>query len=196
MNRKRVFAVLFLLGLFVLPSGAYPGGASEPSPGATDLRARGEYLVTFGACNDCHSPKLITANGPVPDPARLLSGHIAGKPIPSFDRSWVEPGKWVLLNDDFTAFVGPWGITYAANLTPDDQTGIGLWTQDVFVNAMRTGKHMGAGRPIQPPMPWQMVATLTDEDLAAVFTYLKSLPPIKNPVPANVPMDQIKTSMR
>ncbi|HEX2960271.1 MAG TPA: hypothetical protein VHO43_00670, partial [Ignavibacteriales bacterium] len=71
------------------------------------------------------------------------------------------------------------------------QTGIGSWDENVFVKAMREGKHMGSGRPILPPMPWQSVATLTDQDLKAVFTYLKSIKPISNKVPDPIPPDMV-----
>lgn len=89
-------------------------------------------------------------------------------------------------------------MSFSANLTPDNQTGIGLWTPDIFVKALRSGLHMGAGRPILPPMPWEMIRKMTDDDLNAVFTYLKSLPPVKNQVPAPVPPDELaaKTSMK
>lgn len=148
---------------------------------------RGKYLVTTSGCHDCHSPKVYTPEGlPEPDEKRLLCGHPADEGLPEYSPDWVAPGKWVLFNSHLTAAVGPWGISYAANLTPDDQTGIGLWTQDMFIGALRTGKHMGAGRPILPPMPWPNLAEATDEDLGAIFAYLKSLPPIKNPVPAPV----------
>jgi len=154
---------------------------------------RGRYLIVAGQCHDCHSPKIYTPEGmPMPDEKRLLSGHPADDKLPDFDPKWVEPGQWVLFNSHFSAAVGPWGISYAANLTPDDQTGIGLWTEEMFVGAVRTGKHMGAGRPILPPMPWPNVAEMTDEDLSAMFAYLKSLSPIKNPVPAPVAPGEIK----
>ena len=148
---------------------------------------RGKYLLTIGGCHDCHSPKTFTPEGiPVPDETRLLSGHPAGETLPDFRAESVAPGRWVLFNNGLTAAVGPWGVTYAANLTPDDQTGIGLWTEEVFVNALRTGKHMGAGRPILPPMPWPNLKDAREEDLSAIFAYLKSLPAVKNAVPAPV----------
>jgi cytochrome c553 len=152
--------------------------------------ARGEYLVTFGGCNDCHSPKVMTEKGPVPDSGRLLSGHPAGTKLPPFKKDDIGPGKWVLFSEDLTACVGPWGVTCAANLTPDANTGIGLWTEEMFANAIRTGKHMGMGRPIMPPMPWQSVAGLSDDDLSAVYAYLKSLPPVKNQVPGPMSLDE------
>jgi hypothetical protein len=80
-----------------------------------------------------------------------------------------------------------WGISYAANLTPDRETGLGAWTEQNFVDTMRTGRHMGRGRPILPPMPWQMVKNLTDQDLKAVFAYLRTLPTVKNRVPQPTP---------
>lgn len=193
MSRKSAVATLALLVVLVCTSYFRPETAAAPDQ--SKLVERGRYLVTMAGCNDCHSPKVMSQIGPAPDESKLLSGHIAGKALPPFDRSAVEAG-WVLLNDDFTAFIGPWGVTYAANLTPDDQTGIGLWKQEHFVNALRTGKHMGMGRPIKPPMPWPNLSNLTEDDYAAMFAYLKSLPPIKNPVPVNLPLDEIETSSK
>ena len=86
-----------------------------------------------------------------------------------------------------TAWAGPWGISYAANLTPDRDTGLGIWTEDIFIRTMRTGKHFGVARDILPPMPWQDLSQLTDDDLKAIFTYLRSIPPIRNHVPEPVP---------
>jgi len=86
-----------------------------------------------------------------------------------------------------TAWSGPWGISYSANLTPDPDTGLGVWTEDMFLKAIRTGKHMSAGRPILPPMPWQGLAKLTDQDLKSIYAYLKTVPPVKNRVPDAVP---------
>ncbi|MFZ0391627.1 MAG: hypothetical protein WAN36_14295, partial [Calditrichia bacterium] len=104
----------------------------------------------------------------------------------------VQQGNWYLMSNQVTAFVGPWGISYGINLTPDDQTGIGLWKEEHFVQAMRTGKHMGAGRPILPPMPWQSFGQLPDEDLQAVFAFLKSLKPVKNRVPQPMSLEDLK----
>lgn len=155
---------------------------------STDMIQRGKYLVTLGGCHDCHSPKVFTPEGiPMPDETRLLSGHPAGTKLPDIDKRAYAPGFWYLMAPDLTAFVGPWGVSYGVNLTPDDQTGIGLWTEEIFIAALRSGKHMGNGRPILPPMPWPYLAQATDDDLKALFAYLKSLPPIKNAVPAPVP---------
>ena len=149
---------------------------------------RGEYLSLIGGCNDCHTPKLMTPKGPVPDRARLLSGHSANAQLPPVPPGVVGPGQWAALtNSDFTAWVGPWGTSFAANLTPDAETGLGGWTAPQFIATIRTGKHLGVGRPILPPMPIGNMAALTDVDLKAVFVYLKSLKPIKNQVPAPTP---------
>jgi len=151
-----------------------------------ELVKKGAYLVTLGGCNDCHSPKKMTPQGPVPDENLLLSGHPQNLKLPPVDPSKIGPGQWVLIHENMTAFVGPWGMSFAANLTPDEQTGIGLWSPEHFINAMRTGKHMGAGRPILPPMPWFNLRQVNDDDLRAIFAYFKSLTPIKNQVPAPV----------
>jgi len=151
---------------------------------------RGEYLATFGGCHDCHSPKVMTPNGPAPDATRLLSGHPADSQLPPVPAGVVgpAPNQWAALtNSDLTAWVGPWGISFAANLTPDKATGLGGWTVEQFIKTMRTGKHLGVGRPILPPMPWFDVAVLSDGDLKALFAYLRSMKPIRNQVPSPVP---------
>lgn len=148
--------------------------------------ARGQYLVKFGGCNDCHTPLKMTEKGPVPDFSRAMSGHPQDVQLPAPE---LKPGPWFAATAGMTAWAGPWGISYAANLTPDNNTGIGIWTEEMFVQSMRTGRHMGHGREILPPMPWQSVATLSDEDLKSIFAYLKSLPPISNRVPLPVGPD-------
>ncbi len=150
---------------------------------------RGEYLATIGQCNDCHSPKIMTAQGPIFDSAHLLAGHLAQMQLPPLSAEDFKPGPWGHMSLDGTAFAGPWGISYPANLTPDSATGIGTWTEEIFVKTIRTGKHLGDpnGRDILPPMPWPNISRMTDDDLSALFTYLKSLPPISNRVPAPMP---------
>ena len=153
---------------------------------------RGEYLVTIGGCNDCHSPKIMTPMGPEPDPKRLLSGHPAEEPLPAItDKRMIAPGQWALFSSGLTATVGPWGTSFAANLTPDD-TGTGNWTEAQFFKAIREGKSKGLDgtRPLLPPMPWFNFAKMSDEDLRSVFVYLKSLPPVKNAVPNPLPPAQ------
>lgn len=154
------------------------------APKSAELISRGEYLVTIGACHDCHSPKVMTAMGPEPDTSRLLSGHPHDLPVSEIP----DNKEWVLFSMDLTTFVGPWGVSFAANLTPDD-TGIGNWSFEQFKTAIRKGKAKGleTNRDLLPPMPWQMYRNFTDEDLRAIFTYLKSLKPIENLVPQPVP---------
>ena len=156
-----------------------------------EMVQKGEYLVMIGGCNDCHTPKNQTPQGPVPNMSLLLSGHPHDSELPKLDPASVGPGKWIMTDDNLTAWVGPWGMSFTANLTPDEQTGIGLWEEENFVNAMRTGKHMGLGRPIMPPMPWFNLQHAKDEDLKAMFSYLKSLKPISNLVPAAILPDEL-----
>lgn len=153
-----------------------------------ELAKRGEYLVTIGLCGDCHSPKIMTPGGPVEDSTRRLSGHPSGEAMPPVHAEALRPGQWALMSQAGTAFAGPWGISYTANLTPDSATGLGAWSEEVFIKTLRTGKHLGQdnGRPILPPMPWHFINKMTDEDLRAVYTYLRSLPPVNNRVPAPV----------
>lgn len=161
----------------------------NPEQATPEQVKRGEYLVTIGGCNDCHSPKIMTEHGPEPDPTRLLSGHPSDAPLPKItDPGMAKPGQWLLFNDMFTSGTGPWGTSFAANLTPDD-TGIGTWTFPQFKKAIREGKSKGLDgtRPLLPPMPWFNYALMSDEDLQAVYAYLRSLPPVKNVVPAALP---------
>lgn len=156
--------------------------AAPPAPTPVE---RGRYLVTAGGCNDCHTPFVMTAKGPAPDLDRLLSGHPAEMQLPP--PPTLPQGGWMWVGAATnTAFAGPWGVSYSPNLTPDEETGIGAWDEQNFVLAMRTGQHLGAGRPILPPMPWQNLGALTDEDLKAIFAYLKSTKPIKNQAPEAV----------
>ena len=157
--------------------------SKEPS-----LVERGKYLVMAGSCNDCHSPKIFTAMGPVVDTTRLLSGHPANSPLPEIPKGVIGPTQWgALTTNDLTAWAGPWGVSFAYNLTPDMKTGLGGWTEDLFIQTLRKGKFMGASRDILPPMPWQTIGQMSDDDLKAIFAYLKSLPPIENPIPPPIP---------
>jgi mono/diheme cytochrome c family protein len=144
--------------------------------------ARGEYLVTIGGCNDCHTPWKLGPRGPEPDMTRMLSGHpdtLQMPPAPA-----LPPGPWIAsVAGTMTAWAGPWGVSFTANLTPDEETGLGDWTFEQFVQTLRTGRHQGKGRPILPPMPYFNYAKATDEDLASIFAYLQSIPPVRNRVP-------------
>jgi hypothetical protein len=149
---------------------------------------RGKYLVTVGGCNDCHTPKIFTAAGPVPDTTRTLSGNPSTSPLPDLPKGVLGPNGWgALTTGDLTAWAGPWGVSFAYNLTPDVQTGIGGWTEEMFIKTLRTGKFMGMSRDILPPMPWQGIGQMSDDDLKAIFAYLKSLPPISNPIRTPLP---------
>jgi hypothetical protein len=166
------------------------GFAGEPTAPkkADDPVERGRHLVVIAGCNDCHSPKVMSPNGPVPHPMKTLSGQQADGAIPAVPSGVLAPDRWMAMtNGDMTAWVGPWGISFAANLTPDQATGLGGWTEDMFIKTIRTGKHLGTGRQILPPMPWPNYAQMSDDELKSVFAYLRSLPPVKNLVPQPVP---------
>jgi mono/diheme cytochrome c family protein len=153
---------------------------------------RGKYLVSVAGCNDCHTPKTFGPNGPEADLTRTLSGNPSTDKLAAVPAGLLAPDKFgTVANNHLTAWVGPWGVSFAMNLTPDKATGLGSWTQEMFVTAIRTGKHQGTGRAILPPMPWNWYRNMTDDDLKAVFAYLQSLPPINNPIPDPLPPDKI-----
>ena len=161
------------------PSNAFGGYATKEQ--------WGEHLVTIAACHDCHSPKLMTPQGPVVDSSKLLSGHPSQAPDPDINRKEME-SKGLTVTQNLTAWAGPWGLSYAANLT-SDSTGIGAWKESQFIYAIREGKLKGLpqSRPILPPMPWDVYRHMTDDELKAIFVYLKSTKPVKNVVPAPKP---------
>jgi hypothetical protein len=166
-----------------------PASTTAQNQSASSMVERGKYLVTIGGCNDCHSPKMLGPNGPQPDESRLLSGHPENAKV---DKSFVPTNgtPWIYATtSDMTAWSGPWGVSFAANLTPDPNTGLrsGVWTEDVFIKALRSGKHMGTSRDILPPMPWPEISMMTDEDLKAIWGYLGSIPPVMNHVPEPLP---------
>jgi mono/diheme cytochrome c family protein len=203
--RYTTLVLASLLAASALVWSCQSGTKNENSPAEPLVKAamtrdemiqHGQLLVTAGGCNDCHSPKSMGPHGPAIDSSKLLSGRPANMPTPPIDASALKPGNWVLMGPDVTAFVGPWGISYAANLTPDSATGIGAWTEGQFLQTLRTGKHLGMenGRPILPPMPWEGLAKLSDQDLKSIFAYLQTLPPINNRVPGPVSPDKVVVS--
>jgi hypothetical protein len=165
--------------------------AGQPPPAQSPVE-RGRYLVTLGGCHDCHTPKTIGAAGPEPDMSRALSGHPASDKLPAIPAGVIAPDKWgTIANNHFTAWVGPWGVSFSRNLTSDQATGLGSWTEEMFIKTIRDGKHQGEGRPLLPPMPWQMYSQMTDEDLKAVFAFTRSLPAVANAVPDPVPPEKL-----
>jgi mono/diheme cytochrome c family protein len=182
------------LSLFLFQCGQAPAepkqSTTSPPPiaafgGFESAVLHGEHLVTICGCNDCHTPKKMTANGPEPDSSLWLSGHPSTMPAPAVDRADMAK-RGLAVTDMLTAWVGPWGTTYAPNLT-SDETGIGMWSEQQFITCIREGKLKGLSRPLLPPMPWQFYAKMTDDELKAIFAYLKSTKPIKNIAPAYEP---------
>jgi len=185
----RALSFAIVLMFLIALSGLLVSGCSSDvnASGSADRVARGKYIVDTGACNDCHTPWKMGPNGPEPDMTRYLSGHPGN--IELTPPGPLPEGWGVAISATNTAFSGPWGISYTANLTPDD-TGLGVWTEDIFIKALRSGKHMGAGRDILPLMPWPAYSQMTDEDLRSIFAYLQTIPPVENVVPQPVPPAQ------
>lgn len=156
--------------------------ADEPGMTA-EKAARGQYLVSTSGCMDCHTPMKMGKDGrPEFDLSRMLSGHPETLKMPP--APVLPEGPWLVVSSATnTAFSGPWGVSFTANLTPDRDTGLGDWTVRDFVATIRTGRHMGRGREILPPMPIPVYSNFTDSDLEAIFAYLRTLPPITNRVP-------------
>ena len=180
MQRTLLIAIIAAVGLVAIASARIRSGQQQQTVAATRIE-RGRQLVLFGGCNDCHTPLKMGAKGPEPDMTRALSGHpsqLVVSAAPKLEGPWL----WAGVGTN-TAFAGPWGISYSRNLTPDRVTGLGIWTEGMFIKTMRTGRHMGVSRPILPPMPWQNLNSLPDDDLKSIYAYLQSIKPIHNEVP-------------
>ncbi len=166
----------------VLMPGAVP---AQDSAAGTQVR-RGEYLVSIAGCHDCHTPWIMGSDGPEPDMKRALSGHPQDLTITA--PANVSPPWGGAMTPSSTGWSGPWGVSFSANLTPDPETGVLRdFTEQQFIQTIRTGRHQGQGRQILPPMPWPAYAKMTDDDLKAVFAYLRQVPPVKNKVPDPLP---------
>ena len=169
------------------PSRSSPSVASVPTAApAQSPVERGKMLVIGGGCHDCHTTKKVGPGGPEADMSKMLSGHpqeikVAAPFKPAKGSVWT-----IATNDTLTAWSGAWGVSFAANLTPDPETGLRM-NEKNFMTALKTGAHLGTARPILPPMPWNWYGQLSDDDLKAMYAYLKSIPPIKNEVPAPLP---------
>jgi hypothetical protein len=120
----------------------------------------------------------------------MLSGHPESLKMPQPPTLPEGPWQWVGGATN-TAFAGPWGVSFAFNLTPDQNTGLGIWTEDMFIRAIRTGRHMGTSRPIMPPMPWPAFRNLNDDDLKSVYAYLRSIPAVRNQVPTALDPEEV-----
>ena len=181
--KRIVITIVLLVALVSLSACTEQVSATPTSPANVQAQkiARGEYLVTIGGCNDCHTPLKMGPKGPEPDMSRMLSGHPSSVVMPEPPKG-SGPWAWsgAITN---TAFAGPWGVSYARNLTPDQVSGLGIWDEAMFIKTIRTGRHMGVSRPLLPPMPWFNYAKASDEDLKSIYAYLRSIKPVRNEVP-------------
>ncbi|MEP7309826.1 MAG: c-type cytochrome [Acidobacteriota bacterium] len=170
---KKLFAyTLAELALSVVIVPALRLGAQAP-PASQSSVERGQYLVGITGCHDCHSPKLV---GMKPDPERMLSGRPLTTKVPSKAEGEVHA------SEDLTAWTGGWGQSVASNLTPDPATGLGTrYNEAKFIQTMRTGKKP-EGIQLLPPMPTDVYQNMKDEDLKAIYAYLRTIKPIRNAV--------------
>lgn len=186
--------IKLIIYVFLIAAGTAVISAAEPEKFMAttgDKRLdRGKELVIEGNCDYCHTPLIETEEGPVPDMKRRLSGHPQDAEIPKLPDAEIDSPEWIefLGTLDTTEWAGPSGIVFSKNITPDPETGIGKWTEEIFIETMRSGKHIDLRRGILPPMPWEDYGKLSDDDLKAVFAYLMTLPPVRNAVPKPVPM--------
>jgi hypothetical protein len=197
MNKRVVLTVLISMSILLFRCNTSTDKTADDSPPpATATTANGgfesqvkwgEHLVTTSGCQDCHSPKKMTPMGPDIDSSVMLAGYMGGSPEKDVNRKDMQ-AKGLGVTRDLTAWIGPWGVSYAANLT-SDSTGIGNWKEEQFMRALREGKYKGLAdsRTLLPPMPWQMYRNFTDDEIKAIFAFLKTTKPVRNVVPSPLP---------
>jgi cytochrome c553 len=185
--RRKILLIIFLISI---PHSVLNAQQYDADSARKDQIKRGKQLVNEGRCNDCHTPLVETKDGLIPDKKRTLSGHPSNSEMPQIPAVEIDSDDWLkfLSSLDSTVWAGKWGISFSANLTPDSMTGIGKWNEEVFIEIMRSGRHVDLKRNIKPPMPWKDYAKLSDEDLKSIFVYLETLPPIRNAVPKPIPL--------
>jgi len=195
--KKTILILAALTGTVILGLIACTSGAAKTENDAViiskdSLVKRGSYLVNAMGCDDCHSPKIFSPQGFEIDMEHRFSGHIAGGKLGKPNTSVMKDG-YMLFAMDLTSAVGPWGQSYAANIS-SDATGIGNWTEEQFFRAIREGKSKGLkeSRPLLPPMPWFVYKNLNDTDIKAIFAFLKSTKPVENRVPGPKPLAELK----
>jgi hypothetical protein len=187
------FAAVVVLALAGIAAGcnkSAPGQASAPAESFTAAQVtRGADLVSEWKCNFCHTPEVKGPDGkPIPNPERLLSGHPQDEKIPDVSDMVITSDAFMefLDNLDNTVWASNDMLVFSANLTPDNETGIGTWTSAQFVATIRQGQHMGLGKRLLYPMPWQELAELPDADLISIYAYLRTVEPVRNKVPPPV----------
>ena len=187
MYRGQLTTWVLALGLAAVPASltwheSRALAAPAETSGDPDRLDRGAYLVRIMGCNHCHTPYKVGPHGP--EPATKDYSYRASKPAGD---GWVWSGAATN-----TAFSGPWGVSFAAHLTPDAETGLGKWTEEMFIATMKTGRHLGKGRQILPPMPYENLGNLSDEDIKSLFAYLQSLAPVRNRVPSPIDAPEVQ----
>ena len=176
MRKKHVFLTIAFLFVCIIVIIAIQSVESQE-----DMVKRGKYLVdAVAACGYCHTPRA----GADFDPNMYLAGHPSTMGHPRYNMSMSQQDIFILTSNSMTAFSGRFGTSFASNLTPDKLTGLGEWTEKMFIDAMRTRKHQGNpdNRSIFPPMPTKHYAQMTDADLKAIWAYLRTIKPIENDV--------------
>jgi len=184
---RKMLLIIFVISI---PHSVLNAQDYDADSARKDQVKRGKQLVNEGRCNDCHTPHIETKEGLIPDSKRTLSGHPSDSEMPKIPSVEIDSEEWLkfLSSLDSTVWAGEWGISFSTNLTPDPMTGIGKWNEEIFIEIMRTGRHVDLKRDIKPPMPWNDYAKLSDKDLKSIFAYLETVKPVRNVVPKPIPL--------
>lgn len=183
-----VCSLLIIVGVSMMAMSCQQKPATEIAYSPERLEI-GQAIVEGWNCSFCHTPQIKGPDGkPMPDPKRLMSGHPADEKVPAVPDMVITSPEWMefLDNLDPTVWATDNLLIFSANLTPDDETGIGNWTEVEFVETIREGRHRGIERRLKYPMPWRELSEVSDEELLSVYEYLMSLEPVDNKVPPSI----------
>lgn len=182
MREKTLMSCSLFLSIFIIFFTVSCGNNTNNPQYSKQQIQKGETLVMEGKCNFCHTPEVAPDDD---DNGKILYGHPAQDKIPDIPRVPAGSQQWMEFVDnlDSTVWIAGNKVVFSANITPDKETGIGNWSEDDFINTIRTGKHPGWKRELNKPMPWLDYAKLSNEQLINIFAYLMSQQPVKNKVP-------------
>ena len=181
MREKTLILCSLFLSILIITSTVSCKNISDKTQYSQQQVQTGETLVAQGKCNFCHTPDDAIDG-------KILYGHPANDKIPKIPNVPFGSQQWeeYVANLDSTVWIAGDKIVFSANITPDKKTGIGTWSEEDFINTIRTGTHPGWKKDLNNPMPWLEYAKLSNEQLTSIYAYLMSLQPVNNKVPSPI----------
>ncbi len=181
MREAKLRGALWAVFMGIVGAMLWSGGVAASPPLQDDPVTRGKYLANIAGCVDCHTPLVPQFDPKNPNDLQKLA----------FSNREVLDTSARLLGGGQPFDLGPGGVIFSRNLTPDKESGLGDWTDDEIKTAIRTGQSR-KGNVLHPLMPYHVFNSMADGDVSAIVAYLRSVPPVKNSVPPNSQVPGLK----